>query len=113
MFELSPKSFQGFKAEKRDRNRAELRRYLRQRFPQVEPLAADETANEVIAAAEQLVDRFDLPEEGIPTICDLLVMYGPEFWKEEWADVLLMDGITGREKYTILRRRCEKQLNLS
>lgn len=113
MLNVSDKSLAAHKSAQRELNRDRYRSYLQERFPDHSNTRTVEALDHVIGHAHQIVDHFNLIEDSVAMICDLIVMYGPDFWKEAWADVLHMPGLSGEERYTILRRRCLKQLNYS
>lgn len=112
MLVISDDTADGFKKAQRKASRPEFRDYLRQRFPNKPEFADLAAIDAIIDHAEQIVDQFEIDEQAMAMICDLVVMYGPSFWSESWADVLQVPGLTKKEKYIMLRRRCAKWLNL-
>ena len=85
----------------------DLVRHLRGRFPRHLANRSDDDLLQVARISRKLGARYGIErDDNIGTLADLVVMYGPSFDEQEWANAVLRDTrIDGRTKVGSLLKK--------
>lgn len=81
--------------------------YARERFPQEFHSTSDDELVSLVQDVRRRAKGHGVENENdIATALDLTIMYGPGFYREEWAsDVFQQGGCSGAQKMEVLRTR--------
>ena len=82
-----------------------LHPYARQRLPETTSSMDEAALQTQIDAMRRIADPLEVSERDAAFLLDLVLLYGPNFDREDWADILSEDGIDGATRVDILRGR--------
>lgn len=110
MLQISSTQFAAFQADRLKQANVALEQYLSKRFPNVTDEAGGSLWTEVVANGRARSAQFGIIREDlVASFLDLTVMYGDNFWSEDWSsDVLCSDVLKEDEKIAALHRRIEQ-----
>lgn len=104
MLTIRPEQMKQFTAATDAAVDRDLIRYLRERFPKHLADKSDDELQETVRTSRQIGERYGIERaDNLATLADFVVMYGPEFHKDEWAnEVLRSPDLHGPDKVALL-----------